>query len=480
MEKDWNKFKRQKKKAILFHLSSSDDDFIEPMEGSSKTDTSSRKPLQPDANELKKQKDREKNARYRAKKTDQQKQMEAQESAVRMKKFRENQTDEQKQIEARAAAVRMKKVRDKQTPEEKQKERDNARQRMARLRLPTLTRIKPKDGLRSQDVLNGMFRVPGLEESLDKIGEMDHDCDHCGAMKFAKETSTTCCNGGKVLLTQFPRPPEDLMKLWKGNDPKSRLFRQNSRMFNNAVCLSSLKVNLRTFQGFTPSIVFQGRVQHRAGSLLPADGDVPRFAQLYVYDPAFETSQRFQNMVVPGSMSAAQKDILKKLLQDIQSVIHEVNPFVKDFKQIIEMPEEEISEGKIVITAKTPNNEHTRRYNAPVNLQEVSILIDPGKHDLVLQRRGGGLQTISDLNPKGMPLHFTLLFPFGTHGWDPEYTQAAGDKRVTPREFYAFHLNVRHGDHENFLHMSCKLFQEWICMGWVHVENQRLNYQSQN
>ena len=54
-----------------------------------------------------------------------------------------------------------------------------------------------------------------------------------------------------------------------------------------------------------------------------------------------------------------------------------------------------------------------------VNLQEVSILTNSQPHDLVLQRRGGGLQNISDLNPKGMPLHFTLLFPHGTYGWDP-------------------------------------------------------------
>ena len=46
--------------------------------------------------------------------------------------------------------------------------------------------------------------------------------------------------------------------------------------------------------------------------------------------------------------------------------------------------------------------------------QEVSILKNSEPHDLVLQLRGGTLQDISDLNPKGMSLHFTLLFPYGT------------------------------------------------------------------
>ena len=57
-------------------------------------------------------------------------------------------------------------------------------------------------------------------------------------------------------------------------------------------------------------------------------------------------------------------------------------------------------------------------YNVQGNLQELSIVHNEKPHDLVLQLRGGGLQRISDLNPKAMPLHFTLLFVNGTYGWD--------------------------------------------------------------
>ena len=369
---------------------------------------------------------------------------------------------------------------DSRSAEDKERDRQNARKRMSKSRGKKTSQVKPKDGLRSREILDGKLIVPLLEETQDAIGDMDIECEHCGALKFARETSTTCCSGGKVLPPPFPRPPESLMNLWKGDDPKSRIFRENSRLVNNAVCLSSLQVSERRFQGFAPSVVFQGRVQHRAGSLLPADGEQPRFAQLYVYDPALESTQRYQNMVIPNSLTRNQRNLLQESLQTVQSVIHQHNPFVKDFKQILEMPNEAIADGKIVITAKTPNNEHERRYNAPTNLQEVSILTNPGKHDLVLQKRGGGLQTISELNPKGMPLHFTLLFPHGTYGWDPSSKHSVGDRRITPREFFAFHLNIRNGENENFLHLSNRLFQEWLCMGWVTVEDQRLTYQKMN
>ena len=136
-----------------------------------------------------------------------------------------------------------------------------------------------------------------------------------------------------------------------------------------------------------------------------------------------------------------------------------------------------LPQGKIVISAKSrPTGEHARRYNEQLNLQEVSILTSSEPHDLVLEKRGGGLQTISDLNPKGMPLHFTLLFPYGTFGWDPNTPHKKGKGRVTTREFYAYHLNQRDllGD---YLHLAGRLFQEWI---WVVVESQRLNFQRQN
>ena len=59
---------------------------------------------------------------------------------------------------------------------------------------------------------------------------------------------------------------------------------------------------------------------------------------------------------------------------------------MRDFKQIIEIPAEDLEHGKIIISAKAkPRGEHTRRYNEQINLQEVSILKNNEPHDLVLQ-----------------------------------------------------------------------------------------------
>ena len=69
------------------------------------------------------------------------------------------------------------------------------------------------------------------------------------------------------------------------------------------------------------------------------------------------------------------------------------------------------------------------RYNAQTNLKEVSILTKSQSHDLVLQKRG---------------------------------------------------CRGRDGPNQDYLHMGGKLFQEWICMAWLTIENLRLEYQRRN
>ena len=404
------------------------------------------------------------------------------EDCLRKAQLRENMDDDQRSEVRRSERLRKARLREDMTTDQQAEEREQDRTRKTIQRRLQSSKVSSKDGLKSQEVMDGRFLVPLLEDSNDKIGTMDVECPHCGALKFRKESPGSCCSNGKVSLTPFPRPPSEIMALWKGNDADSKTFRKYSREINNSFCLSSIMVNEKRFAGFTPSVIFQGQVRHLAGPILPHDNTTPRFAQLYCYDPALENTQRFRNLTLPTTTSAPQKEKLKKLLPIVQKVLHEHNPFIKDFKQISELPDDQLAQGKIVISATNkPANEHPRRYNAPNNLQEVSILTNEvGKHDLVLYKRGGGLKTISDMNPKGMPLRFTLLFPFGTYGWSPEEKHMDGIRRVTTKEFFAYHMQVRNNDNENYLHNAGRLYQEWLCVGWINIESQRLIYQALN
>ena len=341
------------------------------------------------------------------------------------------------------------------------------------------TNVQLKEAMRSSEILDGTYPVVELKDTNDSIGLMNIECRHCGALKFSRESPGSCCHGSKVALSPFPKPPVQLLNLWTGNSEEAQLFRKNARYINNAVCLTSIKTSERR-GGWQPSVIFQGRVEHRAGPLLPTVGEDPKFAQLYVHDSALESSLRYKNMHLPGTVTITEKIKLGEILTKVQQTLHHVNPFIMDFKQIMEIPEDEMLDGKIVISAKEPTGEHPGRYNQQTNLKEVRILTNCKPHDLVLQKRGGGLQTLNDMNPSGMPLHFTLLFPYGTHGWNPEEKHSDGKRRVTAREFFAFHLYPRNNENQNYIHTSTRLFQEWLCFAWVQVENQRLLYQTLN
>ena len=175
-------------------------------------------------------------------------------------------------------------------------------------------------------------------------------------------------NNGKVKLPSFPLPPDEINSLWYDQTSKGKLFRQNARHINNAVCISSIQVNERS-RGFQPTVVFEGRVQHRVGPLQAEDGEIPRFVQLYVHDPSLESAQRFKNMYIPANVSHNHKQQLEGILTSVQQALHTNNPFVRDLKQIMEIGEEQLPQGKIIISNKSrPTGEHARRYNEQLNL----------------------------------------------------------------------------------------------------------------
>ena len=184
----------------------------------------------------------------------------------------------------------------------------------------------------AQHVLAGEQSVPELLSTKESIGKMDTICKYCNARKWENETSSLCCNGGKVSLIIFPPPPELIQSLLTGNSVEAKLFRENTRSFNNALALSSIRVNERKFRnGYNPSVIFEGKVCQMYGPLLPENGEEPKFAQLYVHDPSTEHTMRVKNMCLPTSLSKSQVKIITKTMQKLQDLLKIVNPFVRDF-----------------------------------------------------------------------------------------------------------------------------------------------------
>ena len=78
-------------------------------------------------------------------------------------------------------------------------------------------------------------------------------------------------------------------------------------------------------------------------------------------------------MNLPKNLTTNQIESITNIMISLQNLMHEVNPFVKDFLHICEIPDEEIKEGKLVISCRArPDGEHERRYNQQQNLSEVT------------------------------------------------------------------------------------------------------------
>ena len=180
-------------------------------------------------------------------------------------------------------------------------------------------------------------------------------------------------------------------------------------------------------------------------------------------------------------------------------MLHEVNPFVRDFVQIAEFEDGEHENVHFVINpAARPQNEHARVHN--LNLHEVAVLFNetPQANDIVVRRRGGGLSIIADTHRAFDPLHFVLLFPLGSHGWHIRIPQRFVisksflidvkimsvvfrncERMITKLQFHCFHLHERL-DSFNYLLCAERLLQEYICVSFATIENLRLQFAKYN
>ena len=222
------------------------------------------------------------------------------------------------------------------------KEKDRARKATAEYKAANLQQktakkagmtVKAKDGMRTELIFSGKFGV-----ELNSLGAMDkvshlssalttviidinaQVCQDCGARHFAKETGTRmCCVGGKVTLPCFKKPADGLLQLLFKDDFNARTFRKFVRSFNNALCLSSLRFNERSFRSnYKPSVVIEGRVHQFFGPLLEKEHETPRFAQLWVHDPAMETTSRIANMSLPANISEAEAAAVREIIETLQ------------------------------------------------------------------------------------------------------------------------------------------------------------------
>ena len=319
------------------------------------------------------------------------------------------------------------------------------------------------------------------------LGRMNQVCIHCGSKFWMNEkdqrstyispTFTICCAGGKVNLPSLLEPPPYLIELYTSSGSVANSFRKNIRGYNSLLACTSFGANVNDeFQGRGVSnFSIHGQVYHLIGQLLPEEGQIPKFAQLYIYNTENEIRNRL-NFIM--------HDIDSTILQNLQNMLDLINPYIQNFRQARDIFQTaETSNISMVIHGDRTQDLH--RYNTPTSSDVAALMIgdghdiEPLNRDILLRSCEGGLQRISELHPSYDPLHYVLLFPKGDDGWHVNIplTGSGSRTRVTQMQFYSYRLQIRD---DNWIQSAGRLYQQYIVDQYAKIEQNRLNYLRQN
>ena len=272
----------------------------------------------------------------------------------------------------------------------------------------------------AQKIINNIYLNCGRKTNIDYFEETEdiatinighifeqNQCEFCFAYLWPEESNYSCCNKGKIsnILNIMPPPPQVLQDLIN-ND---KHFASNIRNYNNALALASIGTEGPPEMG--PSYKIQGKLYHKIGPIGPPPaGEKPKFAQLYFYDTENEAENRNDHV---------RTNLKFQILQDLQSMLKEVNPYVKSLKNAIEILTTNM-EVKICLLAKPKNGQgHQGCYNLPQNSEVAALMPGDQKEDLdiILHYKDGGLQRINANHRSYDPLHYVLLIPGGQDGY---------------------------------------------------------------
>ena len=160
--------------------------------------------------------------------------------------------------------------------------------------------------------------------------------------------------------------------------------------------------------------VYTFRIQGALCSLLPVEGEQPKIAQIYVAD--HDPNRQAQERLIYGN-GRLNQNILRRL----QDMLQRVNPYCETFKMASERMRD--NEGlHLHLKSFNPRQHDPRRYNLPTAAEVGVVMVGDGSEatevrDIIIERRNGRLQRISELHSGYLPLRFPLLFPHSEPGW---------------------------------------------------------------
>lgn len=265
------------------------------------------------------------------------------------------------------------------------------------------------------------------------LGPMDEICVSCGSLNFKSELPqdkkfTFCCRKGKfkpLNSLDYPKYFQTLLGTSK--------FISTIRNYNSMFAFASFGANYREFGSIGPRcIVIHGQIYYDVLSLEPNRDKERSHAQLYVVDTAEANENRL------GYTCNHKCD--PQIVNQISSVLNDVNPFVSIFKNAYEfLKDNETDKGEMLMWLVKDPNKDKRRYNLP-NVSEIAFVytvkdgMPPAERDIcVCLRKSKNARKINYLNENIDSLLYPIFLTRGELGWTPNLSLSSTNTSLTAK-----------------------------------------------
>ncbi|XP_021995336.1 uncharacterized protein LOC110892485 [Helianthus annuus] len=357
--------------------------------------------------------------------------------------------------------------------------------------------------------LDGQFSIQEIIEDPSKgiskdyldHGDQTVTCEMCNAKLWehkasrsqdmhGKTTYLQCCAYGKVELPPYKDARANYKSLFLSADSKSKYFLKNIRRFNSMFSFTSMggKVDNKINRGNAPYVYrLSGQNYHSMGSLLPEDGDEPKFSQLYIYDTENEVENRKNLFSGSNSSSSSNSDVLdREIINHLKSMLDSDNAYVKSYRMVRDCFKEN-THVQIKLRLIGKRDKDGRTFNLPTAPEVAALIVgdidkDFEKRDIIVETKTGRLKRISELHASYLPLQYPLLFPYGDDGYrvdilhrDVISVEKSKRPTCTMREFFAYRIQ----DRQNYFSLilnSRRLFQQFLVDAYTMIESERLNF----
>ena len=316
-----------------------------------------------------------------------------------------------------------------------------------------------------------------------------------------EERFSLCCGHGKVAGIKLLRdPPQPLLGLYNRDHADHGHFLDNIRTYNSSFQMASTTAHLDPRSDQVPvgpgpmQFKINGEVHHRVGAALPAEGQRPRFSQIYILGPGAAAAERMaiwdqqrrrarnQPAAVPLPLGPRPEPLHLSLMKGLENMLRTHNRYVdtyisaKDSEDRARRNNEAVPD--VFMTITETGEPHRGLFSSP----EVGAFI-PGRdkttsyRTIYLRAHDDTVRKITNLNAAYHPLHYPLLFPYGEPGWCP-MDRLLG-KKVSNLAYTRFRMHQRKGESSHLLRAG-PLFQEYAVDSWAQIEDQELDWYRHN